>query len=277
VLFTDKKLTFQNNLPKKEKWGQVKATFSTTTKAALQMPDAITLVTNPDYEYWKGLADKAKAPNTLRDNDDVGLIDPFVVDVEVKDRAKPGDPAWRIVTQFADSGSGYIKKIYNGAQDLGGSIATAQDFAAKKGDAPADKGADYLYSSTHEQGAESFGDRMGGIARGSDQRGGNAKGLDAVTWLAAEGARFAPMAKLGTVGSPESRFFVKPNAGDWTGYKFVTATDLMRMWLTDFEKKYDVSTQKLAEVVNAKGKTTEAQPPAGWHYNLTGDARHEQR
>jgi hypothetical protein len=62
-----------------------------------------------------------------------------------------------------------------------------------------------------------------------------------------------------------------------TGYKFVTATDLMRMWLTDFEKKYDVSTQKLAEVVGAKGKTTEAQPPAGWHFNLTGDARHEQR
>jgi hypothetical protein len=50
----------------------------------------------------------------------------------------------------------------------------------------------------------------------------------------------------------------------------------MRMWLTDFEKKYDVSTQQLAQVVTAKGKTTEAQPPAGWHYNLTKDARHEQ-
>jgi len=137
-------------------------------------------------------------------------------------------------------------------------------------------GTDYLYSSTHEQGSESFGDRIGGLAPDKGKVGGNAKGLDAVTWLAAEGARFAPVAALGAAGSPESRFFIKPNPANWTGYKFLTASDLMQTWLDDFEKKYDISAATVAQVVSAKGKTTEAQPPAGAHYNLTLDARHDQ-
>lgn len=212
----------------------------------------------------------------MRANDDIGLVDPFVVDVEVKDTASAETPPWRIESQFADSGSGYIKRIYNGAKDLGGSITTAGNFNSKKGDDVGDKSKDYLYSSTHDQGSESFGDRIDGISTDAATKGGNAKGLDAVTWLGAEGARFAPVAKLGTVGSPESRYFIKPNDEDWTGYKFVTATDLMRMWMDDFGKKYDVSSVTIAGVVAAKGKTTESKPPAGWHFNLTKDARHEQ-
>jgi uncharacterized protein DUF4157 len=274
--FTDKRHSFQNNLPTEGKWGQKKRTFTDAARLALNMPATVTLATQPGYAYWKGLADAAKDPDNLRNNADVGLIDPFVVAVEVKDATSADAPAWRVVTQFADSGSGYIKKIYNGAQEFGGGIATASRFRDAKDQDVGHTGTDYLYSSTHEQGSESFGDRIGGLAADKAKVGGNAKGLDAVTWLAAEGARFAPVAALGAAGSPESRYFIKPNADNWTGYKFLTASDLMQTWLEDFEKKYNVAAAKIAEVVGAKGKTTEAHPPAGAHYNLTLGARHDQ-
>jgi hypothetical protein len=138
-------------------------------------------------------------------------------------------------------------------------------------------GRDARVRRTHEQGSESFDARIGGISKDENTKGGNAKGLDAVTWLAAEGARFASIAKLGGVGSPESRFFIKPNSENWTGYKFLTTSDLIRMWLSDFEKKYNVSTAELREKVVTNGKATEANPPNGWHYNLTDDVKHEQK
>lgn len=274
--FTDKKLTFQNSTPSEAKWGQKKREFTDAARLALKLPDTITLATQPTWAYWKGLADLARDQDNLRNNPDLGLIDPFVVNIEVKDSQHADTPAWRVVTQFADSGCGYIKKIFNGAQELGGGIATAGRFNAAKNDDAAATGTDYLYSSTHEQGAESFDDRMGTMAPDQEKVGGNAKGLDAVTWLAAEGACFAPVAALGAAGSPESRYVIKPNAGDWTGYKFLTATDLMQCWGERFERKYNVSAQKMAEVIGAHGKTTEAQPPAGAHYNLTTGVRHDQ-
>lgn len=108
--------------------------------------------------------------------------------------------------------------------------------------------------------------------------GGNAKGLDAVTWLAAEGARFAPIAALGSAGSPESRYFIKPNPVSWTGYRFLTASDLMQSWKGHFGKQYNISAATMAHMVANSGKdsTVEARPPAGVHYNLTTGARHDQ-
>jgi hypothetical protein len=206
------------------------------------------------------------------------LIDPFVVTVEVKDSNDASKPAWRIVTQFANSGSGYIKKIYNGDQEFGGGIATSGQFNRAKDEDVGHTGTDYQYSSTHDQGGESFGDRMGSMAPDKAKVGGNAKGLDAVTWLAAEGARFAPVAALGSAGSPESRYFIKPSPDSWTGYKFLTTSDLMQSWKDAFGKAYNVSAATMAHVVADRGKdsTVEAQPPAGVHYNLTTGARHDQ-
>lgn len=278
--FTDGKLTFVSNLPDISdagKWGQKKAAFTRTMKAELKMPANITLQSHPNRDYWQALRDKVAADDRdgLRDEADIGLVDPFVVAVEVADRENADAPAWRVVTQFADSGCGYVKKVYNGAQGVGGGIATKERFDEKKGDAVGHSGTDYLYSSTHEQGPASFDSRIGAISGDAGKVGDNAPGLDAVTWLAAEGARFAPIAALGGAGSPESRFFIKPSAENWTGYKYLTASDLMRMWLTDFKKAYDIPADKVAEVVTAKGKTEDA-PPRGAHYNLTLGARHDQ-
>jgi hypothetical protein len=111
--------------------------------------------------------------------------------------------------------------------EFGGGIAASGQFNRTKGDDVGHTGTDYLYSSTHDQGGESFGDRIGSMALDKARVGGNAKGLDAVTWLAAEGARFAPVAALGSAGSPESRYFIKPNP-DWAGYEFLTTSDLMQ-------------------------------------------------
>jgi len=70
-----------------------------------------------------------------------------------------------------------------------------------------------------------------------------------VTWLAAEGARFAPVAALGSAGSPESRYFIKPNPGNWTGYKFLTTTNLMQTWKEHFGMQYNISAATMAQVV----------------------------
>lgn len=91
-------------------------------------------------------------------------------------------------------------------------------------------------------------------------------------------AHRAPIAALGSAGSPESRYFIKPNPDNWTGYKFLTTSDLMQSWKDDFGKQYNVLAATMAHVVADKGKdsTVEAHPPAGVHYNLTMGARHDQ-
>jgi hypothetical protein len=274
--FIDQKFKFANNLPTQKTWGQKKNAFFATVRDELRLQPTLTLTEQPLLPFWQGLATSAKDPDDLRNNADIGLIDPFVVVVEIKDSEDASKPAWQVVTQFANSGSGYIKKIYNGEQEFGGGIAASGRFNGAKDDDAARTGTDYLYSSTHDQGAESFGDRIGGMAPDKAKVGGNAKGLDAVTWLAAEGARFAPVAALGTAGSPESRYFIKPNADNWTGYKFLTTSNLMQVWKEQFEMKYNVLSVKMAEVVGRIGKVTEAQPPVGAHYNLTLGARHDQ-
>ena len=88
----------------------------------------------------------------------------------------------------------------------------------------------------------------------------------------------AARAALGSAGSPESRYFIKPNPDNWTGYKFLTTSDLMQSWKDDFGKQYNISAATMAHVVTDKGKdsTVEAHPPAGVHYNLTMGARHDQ-
>ncbi len=277
--FIDQKYKFPNNIPTQKTWGQKKNAFFDGVKGELRLADTLTLATEPELSFWQGLANAAKSdPDGLRNNAHIGLIDPFVVLVEIKDSNDASKPAWRIVTQFANSGSGYIKKIYNGDQEFGGGIATSGQFNRAKDDDAARTGTDYLYSSTHDQGGESFGDRIGSMAPDKAKVGGNAKGLDAVTWLAAEGARFAPVAALGSAGSPESRYFIKPSPDNWTGYKFLTTSDLMQSWKKDFGMQYNISAATMAQVVASSGKdsTVETQPPAGVHFNLTTGARHDQ-
>ena len=274
--FIDQKFKFGNNMPTQKTWGQKKNAFYATVRDELLLQPSLTLAEQPDLPFWQGLAASSKDPDELRNNAHIGLIDPFVVTVEIKDSNDLSKPAWQVVTQFANSGSGYIKKIYNGDQEFGGGIAASGRFNKAKDDDAARTGTDYLYSSTHEQGAESFGDRIGGMAPDAAKVGDNAKGLDAVTWLAAEGARFAPVAALGSAGSPESRYFIKPNPDNWTGYKFLTTTNLMQTWKQHFGMQYNISAATMAQVVLDHGKDTEAQPPVGAHYNLTLGARHDQ-
>ncbi|HEY0195624.1 MAG TPA: DUF4157 domain-containing protein [Kofleriaceae bacterium] len=272
--FTDKKISFQNNIPRdKAKWGTGKVAFFKTALPELDMPNGA--AEHPEFDYWSAMATAAKTPGGLLNHADVGLIDPFVLAVEIKDSTNLGKPPWLVVTQFAFSGSGYIKKIYNGAQEYGGEITTKQDFNATKDTAAATK-SDFKYSSTHDQGSDSFDHRMGGMGPDKGKVGDNGAGLDAVTWLAAEGARFAPVAALGGAGSPESHYFVKPHA-DWAGYKYLTAADLMQCWKDAFKMKYGVSKEEIAAVVNsARGKTAVPHPPKGAHYNLLTGARHDQ-
>lgn len=275
--FTDMKLVFNLGLPAENKWGQKKGGFINGAKTTLHMDDSVTAVTHPNRDFWKTLTDAAAGDrNTLRNRNDIGLIDPFLVSVVVEDSSGKSAADWSFATQFADSGSGYIKQILYGKLNLGGNIRTAQDFAAEKDTNTPDDRA-YVYSSTHEQGEESFASRISGIKSGNDTLGGNAKGLDAVTWLAAEGARFEPVAALGGKGSPKSHYFIKPNATDWVGYKYYTAIQLMQSWKVNFGKKYGVTAEDMERVVATSGKDDVAEPPSGWHYNLTDEQEYQKQ
>ncbi|MFZ4508075.1 MAG: eCIS core domain-containing protein [Fimbriimonas sp.] len=273
VGFTDTDLNFQNSLPASTKWGQKKSDFVKKAKEQLRMPAAITVATNPDREYWEALSTAAKPANRnlLKDNPDVGLIDPFLVNVAVgADAAK-----WEFLTQFADSGVGYIIRIKDGTHNVAGDIKTRDGFRASKEEAVGGREG-YVYSSTHKQEGASFASRIAtlGVADpDSDQKGKHHEAFDAITWLAAEGARFEPIRKLGGSGSPESHFFVKPNEDNWEGAKSVTTSHLMQNWGEPFERRYGITADEVAGYVDENG-TEIAGLPAGSHFNLTKDEKH---
>ena len=277
--YTDDRFSDVQQMPGKIKWGQTKQQLLPKYEN-----DNIIIKKRAyfdNYDNAKPIIDglNAKDRSPIRNNNHIEAIDPFVSKITVTPTTGLNRTPWEIDTQFADSGSGYITKIKKGDQDISGSIATRPDFEGKKGkngnpDIPGKKDEttgnkdDYSFSSTHEQTTGSFGskvDAMTGHSPG-DTKGKDHEGFDAITWMAAEGARFRPVKTLGARATPQTKFFIFPSVKNWQTIKAVDSTWLMQKWGVVFHKKYNIPSKRMAAVV--QGQPTITFPKKGLMYNL---------
>ncbi len=226
-------------------------------------------------QTWLGAATTQPEMNT--NSKDFAWVDPFLVELTFKSSLK-GHRPWTISTQFAHSGTGYIVKIKNGERDLTGTIKTAGDFANLENEEANNKN-EYAFSSTHDQSDEMFSNKVRGLGKHEegDTKGSKEHGLDAITWLAAEGARFQPVKALSDVAKPGTEFYMKPNNGNWTGARSATLSWLMVNWGGVFGKAYDIAPATIAVGMTGatlgNGLTRIDHVPAGARYNLTKEKR----
>ena len=209
-------------------------------------------------------------PQMNLNSDNFNWVDPFLVKLIFTSKQVRQRP-WEITTQFADSGTGYITRIKNGEKDLTGTIKTQADFIAL-GNNPAVNKDEYVYSSTHDPNAQLFSEKISNISgyRAGSTRGENELGLDAITWLAAEGARFEPVRKMGKYSKPQTQFYVKPDPHGWAGARSCTLAWLMTNWGGHFNRAYNIPAATVAAIVALNGAAIN-HAPAGRRFNLTKD------
>ena len=217
----------------------------------------------------------------LLGNDDVGLVDPFVVRLNLHQGSHvKGEEDWSVDTQFASTAGGYIVRIVDGKNAVTGSIVSPEEFAGTAKNVAATQSTDFIYSSTHEQDGGAFGERVETLDRpasaakgrngkrissGLPTRDAHANAFDAVTWIAAEGARFKPVAELGGKATPETNFYTIPDRED--GWRNVTLNWLMSNWGARFKRSYGISRDFIARVAAEFG-TPMVEMPAKPRYNL---------
>lgn len=225
------------------------------------MEDTFRNVTKEQAAVWLWMVHSQR--DHLRNNPHTALIDPFLVEMTLT-RPKAKSKPWVITTQFANSAMGYITRVVAGDKDVTGSIVTSGEFRAERGNAA--KPEEFLFSSTHEGGPATFGERVETLAgwKRDDQKGRHAGAFDAITWIAAEGARFEPVRQLGRNATPATPLYMKPGPGQ---AKCVTVHWLMQNWGKHFGRRYGITAEEVASKVAGEGTSIKA--VKGVRYNLT--------
>lgn len=183
----------------------------------------------------------------LRNNANIGLIDPFITRVCIPHEGKND---WILETNFSEAALGYITWISVGSTNLTGRI-TADEHTFKQiaTTIPAD-GGDYSYSPVHDTKAASTVEKqIGAIAKGASNKN-NAPGFDAITKLAGEGTRFQPIRELGMALTVNSRFYAFDKSAGVM--RFLTFLDLYRNWGTWFSRAYGIDAAAVRNVVLRK-------------------------
>jgi hypothetical protein len=270
--YIDKRINnWATQMPNAHNWNNNKMAALALVKADLEITDKgmknlFSQKTWEEARQWLDLVHSQR--DNLRKSWNTVLVDPFLLELTLTS-ARTGDNEWRITTQFADSAAGYITQVVVGNKDITGTMVTAGEFRMERRKW-ANTGNEYIYSSTHEQGDTTFEERVKSLKghEDDDQLGTHSRGLDAITWLAAEGARFKPVAEMKGKAKPQTQFYIKPQAKGWRGAKYVTLTWLMQNWGTHFNKAYGVEAETIASVVQQHGQPLTAKP-SGSSYNLT--------
>ena len=188
--------------------------------------------------------------NALRNTAAYGLVDPFIaqITIPVAGAAAP----WIIQTNFSHASFGYIIDIDVGPHNVHGHIATSVDaFNAISAQIPA-AGVVHHYSPGHDDADQTtVGAQMATVAPGATH-GANHLGLDAVTKLAAEGARFEPVRQLGTHLKFGSRFF----AMDYDAHhiQYLDFRTLYQRWGHWFGRAYAIPSADVRREVLAHGE-----------------------
>lgn len=213
----------------------------------------------------------------LRGIGDIELVDPFILELTIPPphaQDMPVNPslAWVFQTNFSDSAFGYITRIRIGPKDVTGQIKPDTEFSGIKGQPLSPE--EFSYSNIHDTAEEpTVGEQIDAINReGTNEE--NNPGFDAVTKLAAEGARFRPVRKLGLSLRVGSRFYAAV-PGTPTLAKFLTFPLLYGRWHRWFGRGYQITAADVKAQVLTRPQAGTLQLPADpvpGDYDLDTDA-----
>ena len=214
---------------------------------------------------------KAARQNS-RNNGAIGLIDPFITRITIP---QTGAQDWIFETNWSESANSYITLVKVGSKNLTGRIRDAGTFAGVRDVKPYAQ--DFQYSSAHDQGTEhTVGEQIenlktpGWTQYGSPTNEENHPGFDAVTKLAAEGARFAPVRAMGTHLKQDTKFFTTNYAGQ---IKYLTFQQLYANWGAYFNRQYGINAATIAAQINLHGADLNGQVDLQADYDITNDTR----
>ncbi|MEP1032664.1 DUF4157 domain-containing protein, partial [Ekhidna sp.] len=239
--------------PSVANWGGGGANYITTLENWLQAPvNTLNAMVPPGGTRAGAIAFQntlAANRNALRNTAAYGLIDPFIsqLTIPVVGAAAP----WIIRTNFSHASFGYIIDIDIGPHNVHGQIAASVPaFTAISGAVPG-VAAPHVYSPGHDTtNLNTVGQQIGTVAGGSTH-GANHIGLDAVTKLAAEGARFEPVRQLGTNLKINSIFFATSHSDNQV--KYLDFQTLYQRWGTWFGRAYSITSAAVKAQVLAHG------------------------
>lgn len=240
--------------PSVANWGANGANYITSLENWLQAPAGTLAAMAPPGGTRANAANfknnLATNRDSVRNNPAYGLVDPFIAQltIPVAGAAAP----WIIQTNFSNASFGYIIDINVGPHNVHGQIAPSLgDFNAMSAQVPG-VGNLHTYSPGHDElDQNTVGTQIGTVAPGASH-GANHLGLDAVTKLAAEGARFEPVRQLGTNLKLGSRFFAIDH--DTNRVKYLDFKKLYQRWGTWFGRAYAIPSTDVRREVLAHGR-----------------------
>lgn len=214
--------------------------------------DALTLnPTSLNYQQLSQYVNILKKANrhNARNINEIKWIDPFIVRITVPQKDKD---SWIFETNFSANALGYITKVKNGAKNLTAFLIAKSAFdEVGVQDATPDND-NFKFSPQHDQEVDkSVGEQIETLASGKKNKE-NHVGFDAITKLAAEGARFEPVRKLGTDLKVDSKFFTKTDPSTDQG-KCLTFLFLYRNWGGHFNHTYQTPAATLKTVATNHG------------------------
>ncbi len=234
-------------------WGANGAAYVGTLENWLEAPaNSLNALAPPGGTQAAALAFRntiANNRNALRNNPGYGLIDPFISQLTIP-VIGAGAP-WIIRTNFSHASFGYIIDIAVGPHNVHGQIAASVPaFNAISGAAPVGA-APHIYSPGHDTAnLNTVGQQIGTLVPGATH-GANHVGLDAVTKLAAEGARFEPVRQLSTNLKVNSIFFTIDLNNQ---VKYLDFQTLYQRWGTWFGRAYSITSAAVRAQILAHGQ-----------------------
>jgi len=193
---------------------------------------------------------------TARDDANIPMIDPFILQVVIPQTGTASD--WVFDVNYSEASLGYIIRIAEAPHGITGTIHDAGTFDLPLQNAlPLDNA--FEFSSGHDTiDLRSVGDQIDTIASGQTNQQ-NHIGLDAITKIAAEGARFEPIRELGMDLSMASKFYAYNP--DTHRIEYLTFLQLYANWgrADWFNRRYGISTQTVKEQTFIHGGNLGAQ------------------
>ncbi len=212
--------------------------------------------------------------NNSRNNANIGLIDPFITRITIP---QTGAGNWVFETNWSEAANSYITRVRVGSKNLTGRIRDAGNYNAVRDLKPYAQ--QFEYSSAHDIGTnKNVGEQIDGLKApnytswGSPTNEENHEGFDAVTKLAAEGARFVPVRMMGTNLKQNSRFFTTDIFGV---IRYLSFQEMYANWGNPqwFNRQYGITTPMVIAQVAAHGNVYNGEIDLEADFDLTNDTR----
>jgi len=249
-------------------WDAQKGEWITNARGTIGSSDTIydSLHEWDDRDQMKSLHDNwgknDRAP--LRGKPWIGALDPFQTKLTVAD-SETGN-TWTFWTQWSTHAYGYITRISEPSAPGTARVGTIKPKTQYEGLSaqPIGPQTGLIYSAAHTPSPAPLSDLF--TKRGEvGTRGEYGERFDAITKLAAEGARFSPMEMLGDKAQWDSRFYVTLTD---TEVLYATYEELIKRWGPWFGKGYSLPAERISVKISELMRPSYLKPRAGTDYDL---------